>query len=553
MLSKQIKVLFLFAFATGVFACSKKDAGVSAPPSSTLPISVQFKFGAGASPVTIDSLNKTLRNMPAGCNVKNLTATAVLPSGYTIAPDPATAKDYTSGVTFTITGAQGSYNVKLTALTYDSIANPYGIYTAKDLNNMRNYLKGYFVLMNDIQLPNTTDANADVTTGISDYDSYGWYSIGSHYVNGGNIVFRGSLDGQNHVIKNLSIAFRDAAGGLPSGMDTTNHNAKDNEGLFGYANRATFKNIGIQLAGGITGIKGTDSRSGIGALVGVADSCAISNCYVTGTGTISGSSNVGGLVGALRYGSVSNCYAAISNGTGNFAVVNGAGLIGTALFSGISSSHASCNVAGNLGAAGLIGNANTSSIQNSYASGTVTELPSNGGAQTPYDVLGGLVGIVTSVAPNSTTISNCYATGSVTGATTGDPTFLGGAFLGGLVGTIASTASKVTVSNSYAAGSISRTFNSASASTPLTGALVGNTFNGVFATAGGNCSNYWDKQATTRTILGGGNANIAGDNGITANGKTTTEMKTQSTYSGWDFTSTWGIDPGKNNGYPYLR
>jgi len=35
--------------------------------------------------------------------------------------------------------------------------------------------------------------------------------------------------------------------------------------------------------------------------------------------------------------------------------------------------------------------------------------------------------------------------------------------------------------------------------------------------------------------------------------KTTSEMKQQSTYSGWDFTDVWGIDNGINEGYPYLR
>jgi len=35
--------------------------------------------------------------------------------------------------------------------------------------------------------------------------------------------------------------------------------------------------------------------------------------------------------------------------------------------------------------------------------------------------------------------------------------------------------------------------------------------------------------------------------------KTTAEMKTQSTYTDWDFTDIWGIDPTINDGYPYLR
>jgi hypothetical protein len=36
-------------------------------------------------------------------------------------------------------------------------------------------------------------------------------------------------------------------------------------------------------------------------------------------------------------------------------------------------------------------------------------------------------------------------------------------------------------------------------------------------------------------------------------GKTTSQMKQQSTYTGWDFVNIWAIDPTKNNGYPYLK
>lgn len=31
------------------------------------------------------------------------------------------------------------------------------------------------------------------------------------------------------------------------------------------------------------------------------------------------------------------------------------------------------------------------------------------------------------------------------------------------------------------------------------------------------------------------------------------DMKFQATYVGWDFTDVWGIDPGRNGGFPYLR
>jgi hypothetical protein len=52
---------------------------------------------------------------------------------------------------------------------------------------------------------------------------------------------------------------------------------------------------------------------------------------------------------------------------------------------------------------------------------------------------------------------------------------------------------------------------------------------------------YWDEEISGVTTSAGGI------------GKTTTEMKQQSTYTGWDFENVWGIDPDINDGYPYLR
>lgn len=56
-----------------------------------------------------------------------------------------------------------------------------------------------------------------------------------------------------------------------------------------------------------------------------------------------------------------------------------------------------------------------------------------------------------------------------------------------------------------------------------------------------NC--YWDVQSS-----GIGNP---GDNNYGAIGKTTAEMKIQSTFAGWDFINIWNI--GEGDGYPYLR
>lgn len=45
----------------------------------------------------------------------------------------------------------------------------------------------------------------------------------------------------------------------------------------------------------------------------------------------------------------------------------------------------------------------------------------------------------------------------------------------------------------------------------------------------------------------------AEDDHSTAQGKSTAEMKNQSTYTNWDFTSTWAINSTVNDGYPHLQ
>jgi len=86
---------------------------------------------------------------------------------------------------------------------------------------------------------------------------------------------------------------------------------------------------------------------------------------------------------------------------------------------------------------------------------------------------------------------------------------VGGWFVGGLVGDNLGTISNV-------------------------GGLVGNFPDAII-------NSYYNKQTSGQTDEGKGE------------GKTTAEMKTQSTYVGWDFQSTWVILNTANNGYPVLE
>ncbi|AEW00027.1 hypothetical protein A4D02_29180 [Niastella koreensis] len=543
------KIGFPLLLAAVLFGCKKSSEGGGAAFQS-----LTFKFGADSTAITIDNAVQEIKNMPRSCDVTKLAAAAVLPAGFSISPDPSTVTDYTKGVTYTVkTGDGKTYTVQITAPVYDPVNNPYGIYTAKQLNNVRNGLNDSYVLMNDIELPALTTAGS-ASVGIADYKDYGWYSIGTRYVNGGHVIFRGSLDGQNHVIKNLTCLYRDNS--QPTGIDA-GHNGKSNSGLFGYAIHSAFKNIGIQLAA--TGINemSQDGSAGlgyVGSLVGYADSCTITNCYVTGTATLSASQYTGGLLGTAQNTTISKCYAAITAPAGSYAISasTAGGLIGTSYISDISDSYATGSVTGGVDVGGLIGTLNASTLKNSYASGNVTELPMNtAGSLIAPNNIGGLVGTLNASSTVACKIQNCYATGNATGANGSNTDFHKSTRIGGLVGTIGAGGGVMQVTNCYATGLVSRININATAPF-LIGALVGNTPNGIFITSG-TCTNYWDKTTTGQTVLGGGNGNLAFDNANTANGKTTAEMKASATYANWDFSAVWNVASGTNNGYPYLR
>jgi hypothetical protein len=555
MSNKLSGVISAFFFAAVLFGCKKNTDVPDNTPAQFQPVT--FKFGSDSTTITVDNSVQVIKNMPRSCDATQLAAAVVLPAGYSINPNPSTVQNYTNGITYTVTNSNGkTYTVQVTVLAYNAVSNPYGIYTAKHLSDIRNGLNDSYVLMNDIQLPDLTAANAASSVGISDYSQYGWYSIGSRYVNGGHVIFRGSLDGQNHVIKNFTSAYRPSGNPLPAGIDP-GRNGKSTDGLFGNAIGATFKNIGIQLA--TAGIKdfvaAGESYGFVGSLVGLADSSTITNCYVTGNAGISAGQNTGGLIGAAYNSNINKCYAALTVATGNYAITSGTdagGLIGTALKSNITDCYASCSVMGSVSVGGFIGNVNTCTIKTCYASGNVVETPYNAfGSLIATNTLGGLIGAVSSISPATTIIENCYALGAVTGANGANTDFHKATRMGGLIGQIGVVSGPVSVTNCYAVGPVTRVWTNASIPY-LTGALTGNTPNGVFITSA-VCTNYWDKTTTGQTNLGGGNATLAQDNGFTANGKTTAEMKTTATYANWDFSSVWNIGSGTNNGYPYLR
>jgi len=184
---------------------------------------------------------------------------------------------------------------------------------------------------------------------------------------------------------------------------------------------------------------------------------------------------------------------------GNNTYVGGLAIVNSGT---ISNSYVTGNVIGGGTSAivgGLVGS-NGGTISNSYATGNVIWYGTSAN-------VGGLVGT------NQGTISNSYATGSVSGT---------GSYVGGLVG---ASGTSGTISNSYATGSVSGTGS-------YVGGLVG------YRSGATISSSYYNSETSGMNDTGKGE------------GKTTAEMKTQSTYLGWDFAGTWTMI---NGSYPILK
>lgn len=148
------------------------------------------------------------------------------------------------------------------------------IYTAEDLNNIRNDLDGKYILMNHINLSEYTEWNE-----IGDYGS----------------PFTGEINGDGYSIIGL----------------------KTSGSLLGWIENATVKNLGIVDCEIIQPKENADTSSLSGAIANNAKNSTFNNCYVSGIiqpcvraglVTLISSCNAGGLVGKADNCSFVNCY-----------------------------------------------------------------------------------------------------------------------------------------------------------------------------------------------------------------------------------------------------
>lgn len=273
----------------------------------------------------------------------------------------------------------------------DVDANAYQITTCAELQDMDLNLTGNYSLMQDI------DCGADTnnSSGSLWNAGLGFEPVGT---NASGLMFKGTLNGNYHTIKNLYI----------------NRPSQDYVGLFGYGGFYSYiKNLllfdvnitGKNYVGGIIGatmqdvtysyasgkVRGTDYVGGItGRSLGL-----MSYCY--SSATVIGSNNVGGLVGYEGLNFFNNYSTGSVSGASSVG-----GIIGYANYSAIYNNYSSAIVTGASNVGSLIGYDYKSAVRNNYTTGL---------ASASGSYVGGLVGYKLGPAID-TVMNNYYLQGS---------------------------------------------------------------------------------------------------------------------------------------------
>lgn len=278
---------------------------------------------------------------------------------------------------------------------------------------------------------------------------------------------------------------------------TINRGSENFTGLFGFTNDIEFKNI-VLADVNITGQDYTGSLAGYCYDFDPEFRNLIENC--SSSGTIACRSNSGGLAGNLCITDINSCSSTCdvtSSGSGT------GGLIGYAEECTVKNSNYNGTVIGGSYTGGLAGQTyHYCAVLNCYTGGSVTG----------SSAVGGLIGSAEGE------IKDCYSTSDITAAS----------YAGGLIGSANSWSN---VFNCYSTGYVD-------CSGSYTGGFVGEKSEYEQHTV--NC--YWNTVTSGQQFSAGGE------------GRTTAEMKEQTTYHNWDFvTPVWNINETENDGYPTLE
>ena len=326
-----------------------------------------------------------------------------------------------------------------------------------------------------------------------------------------NVDASGVVGGFAGICTACSVAGGSVSGSVDADLDKVG-------GLFGLVGEASYSHL--FSVGDVSTSADVSGRDYVGGIVGQAyratytSTAGVFQTTVSPTVSVTGRDYVGGVVGHTSY-------------TGGFNFED----IG---------SHAT--VSGEQFVGGIIGWSRGSSerVYRSYSTGDLS--------QTKSACSSGVGGITASNDSDGyLRIIESYSTSSITGACR----------FGGLVGNASTNRCEIT--DSFFRGSLTRAAGSTdSVIGGITGRGCTSITRGYAATNalqafGGGVSNdvsvapvctdvYWDTESSGRSSTR-----------CTATGKTSAQMKTQATFTNFDFASMWIIDPDINGGYPYLR
>jgi hypothetical protein len=335
-------------------------------------------------------------------------------------------------------------------------------------------------------IPNGDSGTYSITADIDCSAAVGYTPINNFY---------GTIYGNGHTISNITYSqIGDNYGGIINFM-------QDDAALYDI----DFENINVgQLSAG--------TGAAIGGVVGVFNNGLISNVRML-SGTVSGDALVGGIVGSIY----NNARLEFSENYATVTALNGevGGLAGEMFGSSTVyavKNHGDVSGFGDIGGVvGYMGNG-TITIESAENHGNVTGSQYIGGVL--GDASGGLImkssnwGTVTATAIVSAGVVGISYTGTI------HDVYNRGTIIspGQLAGITSSSYTNPSVTNSYNIGTLSPE-NRPGISYSVGGAVV---------------SSYYDAGLLPNALSSGGSTP-----------KTTAEMKTQTTYAGWDFDAVW--------------
>ncbi|MDB9786998.1 S8 family serine peptidase [Bacteriovoracaceae bacterium] len=324
--------------------------------------------------------------------------------------------------------------------------------------------------------------------------------------------FSGTFDGNNYTISNLAInsgttsdaSFVGTNDGTIKNITFTNVNfiGKNSAGI-AITNEGTINFVTV--SGHIESNSNSYPES-TGGIAASNSSYPIGNIMnVTVNATIIGKDNTGGIVGK-NYGTISKAsyqgtltgidkVGGIAGYASKLSLTDDAGII--------EKSHSSGTIRGIWGSyiGGIVGWQSSNAI--------IDQVYSNANITADNFNAGGIVGL-----NNGGIISNCYAISTVT--STNDS--------GGIVGDNYSNTS--IVKNCFVKSNVT-------ASSSKQGAISGSNLGTI-------TSSYWDSDLSSVGGFSGGGVS-----------KTTNQMRSETTFNGWDFSDVWSINDGAS--YPQLR